>query len=584
MSYKAPVDDMSFLLKHVFDVQNNFKDIEAFSDFDYELYDAVLEEGAKFAENVLYPLNRDGDEEGCHHSSSGVTTPKGFKEAYQQFCEGGWQGINGSPEFGGQGLPKALHVLVEEMLYAANTSFTLYPSLTAGACAAIAAHASDELKGRYLENMQSGIWSGAMCLTEPHSGSDLGILKTKAEPNDDGSYKISGTKIFITGGEHDLADNIIHLVLARLPDAPAGPRGISLFLVPKIAVNEDGSLGDANGVSCGSIEHKMGIKASATCVMNFDEATGYIIGEPNKGLACMFTMMNKERLSIALQGTGLAEVSYQVAKQYAVERIQGRSTREGQKGAAIIEHADVRRMLMTMRSTNEANRALSVLLAMNIDLEEHSQDPGVKLQAAKTVALLTPIAKAFFTDAGFDNCNHGIQVLGGHGYVREWGVEQFARDARIAQIYEGTNGIQAQDLLVRKVCADKAETLQALFGEIAETIAASDPKFTKLAEQLTVYLAKAKDLTSTIMQQFERNPAAAQGGAVEYLNTLAYVIGGWLWVKQLNCIKVLSELEQQRKLAAAEFFFEHLMPKIDGYVASINNGYDAAFALTDDII
>ncbi|WMS87957.1 acyl-CoA dehydrogenase family protein [Pleionea litopenaei] len=584
MTYKAPVDDMAFLLKNVFDVQQQFKDIEVFEDFDYDLYEAVLEEGAKFAENVLYPLNRDGDEEGCQQDGDRVITPKGFKEAYQQFCEGGWQGINGSPEYGGQGLPKALHVLVEEMLYAANTSFTLYPSLTAGACAAIAAHASDELKQTYLENMQSGVWSGAMCLTEPHSGSDLGILKTKAEPTDNGEFKISGTKIFITGGEHDLTDNIVHLVLARLPDAPAGPRGISLFLVPKVLVNEDGSLGERNGVSCGSIEHKMGIKGSATCVMNFDDATGYIIGEPNKGLACMFTMMNKERLSIALQGTGLAEVSYQVARQYAEERIQGRSIREGKKGAAILEHADVRRMLLTMRATNEVNRALSVLLAMNIDLEEHSTDESVKSQASKMVALLTPIAKAFFTDTGYENCNHGIQVLGGHGYIREWGVEQFARDARIAQIYEGTNGIQAQDLVVRKVCADQGAVLFDLFEQISQTIAGTNAEFKAFADQLTIDLAKVKDLSQTIIKQSQENAFAAQGGAVEYLNAVAYVIGGWLWLKQLNVSDVLTDLQKQRKLAACQFFYDHLMPRIDSYVASISKGYLSTFELSDELI
>ncbi|NVJ61624.1 MAG: acyl-CoA dehydrogenase C-terminal domain-containing protein [Gammaproteobacteria bacterium] len=584
MTYKAPVEDMSFLLKNVFDVQQQFKDIEQFQDFDYELYDAVLEEGAKFSENVLYPLNRDGDEEGCRHEGTDVFTPKGYKEAYQQFCEGGWQGINGDPEYGGQGLPKALHVLVEEMLYASNTSFTLYPSLTAGACSAIAAHATDELKQTYLEKMQSGVWSGAMCLTEPHSGSDLGILKTKADPNDDGTYNITGTKIFITGGEHDMADNIVHLVLARLPDAPAGPRGISLFLVPKFMVNDDGSVGERNAVTCGSIEHKMGIKASSTCVMNFDDAKGFIIGPPNKGLACMFTMMNKERLSIALQGTGLADISYQVARQYAEERIQGRSAREGKKGAAIIEHADVRRMLLTMRSINETNRALSVLLAMNIDLEEHATNAETKLQASKMVALLTPIAKAFFTDTGFENCNHGIQVLGGHGYVREWGVEQFARDARIAQIYEGTNGIQAQDLVVRKVCADKGEVINNLFAQIENTLSNTDDAFKSHAAQLNDQLKAVKALTENLIAQFDANPAAAQGGAVEYLNAVAYLIGGWLWIKQLDASSVLSELQQKRKKAAADFYFTHLLPKIDSYIKSVENGYSDLFELADELI
>lgn len=585
MSYKAPVDDMSFLLKNVFDVQQQFDGISQYQDFDYDLYNAVLEEGAKFAENILYPLNRDGDEEGCHHEGHDVTTPKGFKEAYQQFCEGGWQGINGDPEYGGQGLPKALHVLVEEMLYASNTSFTLYPSLTAGACSALAAHGSDVLKQTYLENMQSGVWSGSMCLTEPHSGSDLGILKTKAEPNEDGSYKISGTKIFITGGEHDMADNIIHLVLARLPDAPKGPRGISLFLVPKVMVNDDGSLGERNPVFCGSIEHKMGIKASSTCVLNFDEATGYLIGEPHRGLACMFTMMNKERLSIALQGVGLADVSYQIARQYAEERIQGRSSREGKQGASILEHADVRRMLLSMRSVTEINRALAVYLGMNIDLDEHATDIETKQKAARRVALLTPIAKAFFTDSGFENCNHGIQVLGGHGYVREWGLEQFARDARIAQIYEGTNGIQAQDLVVRKVCADKGAAITELFDDISETIKqSSDSDFKHVGVSLEKHLSVVKELVSVLLQQNEEQGAAMQGGAVEFLNAVAYVIGGWLWLKQLLASNALTELEQKRKLAAAEFYYDHLMPRIEGYAQSIKNGYHLTFALDDELV
>lgn len=582
MSYKAPVEDMTFVLKDVFNVQKHYEGIAQYADFDYDLYNAVLEEGAKFAENVLYPINRSGDEEGCKHSGTEVTTPAGFKEAYQQYCEGGWQGINGDPEYGGQGLPKSLHVLIEEMLYAANTSFTLYPSLTAGACACISAHASQELKGTYLEKMQSGFWSGSMCLTEPHSGSDLGILKTKAEPQSDGTYKLSGTKIFITGGEHDLAENIIHLVLARLPDAPPGPRGISLFLVPKFLVNQDGSIGDRNGISCGSIEHKMGIKASSTCVMNMDDAVGYMIGEPNRGLACMFTMMNKERLSIAIQGIGLADVSYQIARQYAEERIQGRSSREGQQGAAILEHADVRRMLLSMRSVTEINRALAVYLAMQIDLEEHGVDDNARKVASQRVALLTPIAKAFFTDSGFENCNHGIQVLGGHGYIREWGLEQFARDARIAQIYEGTNGIQAQDLMIRKVCADNGAAINGLFDEISDEINKSGQK--ELASKLNDKLKSVRELTDVLMAQNNNQGPAAQGGAVEYLQAVAYVIGGWLWIKQLEAMSVLPEAQQARKQAAADFFFDHLLPRVDSLSKSINNGYDKVFALPDDVI
>ncbi|MCO7223566.1 acyl-CoA dehydrogenase family protein [Pleionea sp. CnH1-48] len=586
MNYKAPVEDMMFLLKDVFNIQDEMKDVTRFEDFDYDLYNAVLEEGAKFTESVLSPLNRSGDEEECQHSGSEVTTPKGFKEAYRQFCEGGWPSVNADPDFGGQGLPKALHVLFEEMLYASNTSFGLYPSLTAGAVHTVAAHASDELKATYLEKMVSGEWAGTMCLTEPHSGSDLGILKSKADPQDDGSYKLSGTKIFITGGEHDLSDNIIHLVLARLPDAPAGPRGISLFLVPKFMVNEDGSLGERNPIFCGSIEHKMGIKASSTCVMNLDDATGWLIGPPNRGLACMFTMMNKERLSISIQGIGLADMSYQVARQYAEERIQGRSAREGKQGAAIIEHADVRRMLLSMRSTTEANRALAVYLGMQNDLEEHAATEEERKAAAAQVALLTPIAKAFFTDMGYDSCNHGVQVLGGHGFIREWGVEQCVRDCRIAQIYEGTNGIQAQDLLVRKVCADKGAALNVLLETISSTLESEKSKegLADFVATMEAGLESLKAVTDHIMKQSEDNIAASQGGAVEYLHIAGYVINGWLWIKMLGAADVLSEQAKARKFAAANFFFAHLFTKIDSLKTSIENGYNNVFDLSDELV
>ncbi|MEE4245674.1 MAG: acyl-CoA dehydrogenase [Kangiellaceae bacterium] len=585
MSYKAPVSDMSFLLKDVFAIQENLSSIEQFSDFDYDLYNAVLEEAAKFAEQVLEPINRNGDEQGCLIDGTEVTTPAGFKEAYQQYCEGGWQGINGDPNYGGQGLPKALHVAIEEMLYAANSSFCLYPSLTSGATAAINAHASEELKNTYLENMTSGVWSGTMCLTEPHCGSDLGILKTKAEPIDDTRYQLTGTKIFITGGEHDLAENIIHLVLARLPDAPAGPRGISLFLVPKFLVNAGGSLGERNPITCGSIEHKMGIKGSATCVMNLDNAEGYLIGEPHKGLAAMFTMMNKERLSIALQNVGLADASYQIAREYAADRVQGRSQRDGKQGAAIIEHSDVRRMLMTMRSINEANRAFGIYLGMQLDLEEHAADETIKLKAKQRAALLIPIAKAYFSDTGFDNCNHGVQVLGGHGYVREWGVEQFVRDARISQIYEGSNGIQAQDFLMRKVCADKGAAINDLFADIEATLAAcNDDSLASYKTKLTDMLGLTKAITDEMIEQVAADNFGAQGGAVEYLHLTGIMLSEWFWLQQLMAMSVLPDQEQKRKLAAADFFFDHVATKATGYAESVRQGYGKLYQLADELI
>ena len=416
--YNAPLRDMRFVLNEVFQAGQQWVSMPDLADVvDTEIADAILEEGAKLTSRELAPLNRSGDEEGALWKDGEVTTPKGFKEAFATYAEGGWVGLGGNPDFGGMGMPKMLSVQFEEMMYSANNSFTLYPTLTAGACLAINAHASDELKIIYLPNMYAGLWSGSMCLTESHSGTDLGIIRTKAEPQSDGSYAVTGTKIFITGGEHDLNENIIHLVLAKLPDAPAGPRGISLFLVPKILVNDDGSLGARNAVTCGSIEHKMGIKASATCVMNFDGAEGYLVGEPNKGLAAMFTMMNYERLSIGIQGLGCSEMTYQNAREYAKERLQSRSATghaEPDKIAdPIIVHPDVRRMLLNIKATTEAGRAFSTYVGLQLDLAKHGADKASKAKAESLVALLTPVAKAFFTDIGLDNCIQGQQVFGG---------------------------------------------------------------------------------------------------------------------------------------------------------------------------
>ncbi|WP_196137692.1 acyl-CoA dehydrogenase [Aliikangiella sp. G2MR2-5] len=585
MSYKAPLDDMNFLLNQVFKVQESLGDIEAFQDFDTDLYGAILEEAAKFSENVLFPLNREGDEEGCHFDEGKVTTPNGFKEAYKEFCEAGWQGTNGDPEFGGQGLPKALHVLIEEMTYSANTSFCLYPSLTNGAYHAIHAHASDELKQTYLPPMLEGRWSGAMGLTEPHAGSDLGIIKSKAADNGDGTYKISGTKIFITGGDHDLSENIIHLVLAKLPGAPEGPKGISLFLVPKIKVNADGSLGESNGVSCGSIEHKMGIKASATCVMNFDEAEGYLVGKENRGLFAMFTMMNLERLSIGIQGIGLGETSYQLSKAYAEERKQGRNA--SGEATTIIAHADVRRMLIEQRAYTEAGRALAVFMGMQIDKQYHHSDESVRNQASGLMALLTPIAKAFFTDKGFDACNHGVQVLGGHGFIREWGLEQLVRDAKIAQIYEGTNGIQAQDLLVRKVCLDKLGLLELLYAQINEELAKATQSDLAANLNLRVQAAlKAFDDTSLwLKESFANRGYEIQGGAVDYLHAAGLLVYGWLWLKMVNVMDCEKDSPlKQRKLLAANYFLKQQFSGLENHLSKVKSGYEELMAVDSDLI
>jgi len=585
MSYRAPLSEMNFLMKQVFGVENQLAQMPAFAEFDQELYSAVLEEAAKFTENVLFPINRNGDEQGCQFENGAVTTPDGFKEAYQEFCQGGWQGLSCDPEFGGQGLPKALHVLVEEMIYSANTSFCLYSSLTAGAYHAIRAHASEELKNTYLPPMVEGRWAGAMCLTEPHAGSDLGIIKTKAEPAEDGTYRITGTKIFITGGEQDLTENIIHLVLAKLPDAPAGPKGISLFLVPKFKVNADGSLGERNAVHCGSIEHKMGIKGSSTCVMNFDGAEGYLVGQENRGLFAMFTMMNLERLSIGIQGIGLAETSYQLARNYALERKQGRNAKG--EPATIIEHTDVRRMLLSQRAYTEAGRALTLFMGLQIDKQYHHEDETERQKAAAMMALLTPVAKAFFTDKGFEACNHGVQVLGGHGFIREWGLEQLVRDAKIAQIYEGTNGIQAQDLLVRKVCLDKGQMLHALLQQIETEIAPDidDAVYLALKKRLQSALQAVKETSQWLIDNFTDRNYELQGGAVSYLHALGHVIYGWLWLKMLAALQNNGDAQfVARKRLAAQFFAEQCMPLVELECARVRVGFEVTAAAENELI
>ena len=561
MQYQAPVDDMMFLVKDVFSLTERLGDIADFADFDEELYAAILEEAGKFASGVLQPINRSGDEEGCQYKDGVVTTPKGFKEAYQAYVEGGWQSITADPNYGGQGLPKALHVLIEEMFYSANTSFCLYGSLTGGATQLLQAHADDATKQKYLPNLISGQWSGSMCLTEAHAGSDLGLLKTKAEPNDDGSYSLEGSKIFITGGEHDMAENIIHLVLARLPDAPAGPKGISLFLVPKFLVNDDGPLGERNGIHCGSIEHKMGIKASSTCVMNMDNAQGWLIGPPHRGLACMFTMMNLERLSIGIQGIGLGEMSFQQADAYARERLQGKAS-DGEAPAPLIKHGDVQRMLNTMESFNKAGRALGVWLGSYLDETFHSKDENKVKTADIMSAWLTPIAKAYFTDAGYETCTIGQQVFGGHGYVREWGMEQHVRDCRIAQIYEGTNGIQALDLIGRKLIGSKGEYLKVFLSEVNSDLDSMPDSAHK--NKVSELLTQLEQLSGKIISQSPSNNEIPQLVACDYLHYVALVTYSYLWLKME--VAAEGKLEQQ-----SDFFFKRVLTRTLGLKASIES-------------
>lgn len=585
MTYKAPLEEMSFLIKDVFKIQETLSEIEAFTDFDEDLYSAVLEESAKVAENVLFPINRGGDEEGCHFDNGKVTTPKGFKQAYQEYAQGGWQGVSGDPEFGGQGLPKTINLLTEEMVYSSNTSFCLYSSLTSGAYHAIHAHASEELKSIYLQPMLEGRWAGAMGLTEPHAGSDLGIIKSKAELSDNGNYKINGTKIFITGGEQDLTENIIHLVLAKLPGAPEGPKGISLFLVPKITVNPDGTLGEANGVSCGSIEHKMGIKGSATCVMNFDNAEGYLIGKENRGLFAMFTMMNLERLSIGIQGIGLAETSYQLSKLYALDRKQGKNSQG--EATNIVEHADVRRMLLSQRAYTEAGRALAVFMGLQIDKQYHHKDEAVREKSAGIMALLTPVAKAFFTDKGYESCNHGVQILGGHGYIREWGLEQLVRDAKIAQIYEGTNGIQAQDFMIRKVCLDKQNVIQDLFQMIDETLDKNCDlqEFKQLQFELQNVKQAVVNTTDWLKVEFSERAYEIQGGAIDYLHAVGHLIYGWLWLEMLIAVeKSENKNLVARKQVAAAFYTQHLLSQAIEQCRRVKQGYQSFVGVDEELI
>ena len=453
-TYTAPLADMRFVLNDLLG-EEQIGDLPGADEVTPDLVDAILEEAAKVCEGLLFPLNRSGDEEGCHFENGVVRTPEGFKEAYRTFTEGGWTSLACDTEHGGQGLPETINTLVEEMICSANLSFGIYPGLSRGVYLALKAFGSEALKETYLPRLADGTWSGTMCLTESQCGTDLGLLNTRATPGDDGAYTITGTKIFISAGEHDLTENIIHLVLARTPDAPEGTRGISLFLVPKVSVAGDGSLGPANGVACGSIEHKMGIHGSSTCVINFDDATGFLVGDLNKGMRAMFVMMNTARLAVGIQGLGLAEAAYQGAAAYARERLQGRSL-GGPKcpdkpADPIIVHPDVRRMLLTMRAYVEGARALGAWVSLHMDVAARHADADRRRQSQDLVELLTPVVKALFTDIGFEAGNLAMQVFGGHGYIREHGIEQYVRDARITQIYEGTNGIQALDLVGRKL-------------------------------------------------------------------------------------------------------------------------------------
>ncbi|TER42348.1 acyl-CoA dehydrogenase [Pseudomonas aeruginosa] len=585
--YNAPLRDMRFLLNDVFDAPALWQRLPRLAErIDADTADAILEEAAKVTGGLLAPLNRSGDEEGAQWQDGAVRTPAGFREAYATYAEGGWVGLTGNPAHGGMSMPKMLAVQFEEMMYAANASFSLYSTLSAGACLALDAHGSEELKNRYLPNMYAGTWAGSMCLTEPHAGTDLGIIRTKAEPQADGSYRISGTKIFITGGEQDLTENIIHLVLAKLPDAPAGSRGISLFLVPKFLVGDDGALGARNAVHCGSIEHKMGIKASATCVMNFDGASGWLVGEVNKGLAAMFTMMNYERLSIGIQGIGCAEMSYQSAVAYARERLQSRAptgpVARDKAADPIIVHPDVRRMLLTMKALTEGGRAFSTYVGQQLDLAKYAEDQEERSQAEALVALLTPVAKAFFTDTGLESCVLGQQVFGGHGYIREWGQEQLVRDVRIAQIYEGTNGIQALDLMGRKVVANGGLFLSIFSREVRAFAAGANAELAEFVTPLLTALDLLDNLTQGIVARAGNDPREIGAASVEYLHLFGYTAYAYLWARMAAAALRQREADpsfHDGKLATARFYFARILPRVHSLAAAVEAGSESLYGL-----
>ena len=582
--YQAPLRDMRFVLNEVFEAPKLWQTLPVLAEaVDAETADAILEEAGKITAGTIAPLNRSGDEEGCRWDAGQVSTPAGYPEAYRLYAEGGWVGVGGDPTYGGMGMPKVISAQVEEMMNSASLAFGLYPMLTSGACLSIHAHASEALKQKYLPNMYSGVWAGSMCLTEPHAGTDLGMIRTRAEPQADGSYKVSGTKIFITGGEHDLTENIIHLVLAKLPDAPAGSRGISLFLVPKVLVNADGSLGARNPLSCGALEHKMGIHGNATCVMNFDGATGWMVGEPNKGLAAMFTMMNYERLGVGIQGLATGERSYQSAIDYARERIQSRApsgpVAQDKAADPIIVHPDVRRMLLTMKALNEGGRAFSSYVALQLDIAKFSDDAEARQRADAQVALLTPVAKAFLTDMGLETTVHGQQVFGGHGFIREWGQEQLVRDCRITQIYEGTNGIQALDLVGRKVVGSGGELYRNFADEVRGFIASAGQELAEFIEPLQAALDNLDDLTAWVLEQAKQNPNEIGAASVEYLHVFGYTAYAYMWAMMARAALGKDDAFYRSKLGTARFFFARLLPRIHSLTASVRAGSDSLYLL-----
>jgi alkylation response protein AidB-like acyl-CoA dehydrogenase len=592
--YVAPLRDMQFVLHEFLNVTEEFKNLPRYQEIDADIINQVLEEGARFTQEVLFPLNHSGDREGCHYDAETktVTTPKGFRQAYKQYVEGGWGALACDPDYGGQGLPVALNNSFYEMLNSSNQAWSMYPGLSHGAYECLKEHGTDEQKAVYLPKLASGEWTGTMCLTEAHCGTDLGMLRSKAEPQADGSWLITGSKIFISAGEHDMADNIIHLVLARVPDAPEGSKGISLFVVPKYLPNADGSLGERNGIFCGAIEEKMGIHGNATCQMNLDGARGWLIGQANKGLNAMFVFMNAARLGVGMQSLGLTEVAYQNALAYAKDRIQMRSL-SGPKAPdkpadPIIVHADVRRMLLTAKAYAEGARAFSSYVALQIDRELSHPDEDVRKEAADEVALLTPIIKAFITDNGWIATSEAMQVFGGHGYISEWGMEQYVRDARINMIYEGTNTVQSLDLLGRKILMDNGAKLRK-FGEKIKTFVEENGLDESLSEFITPLGElgdKVTKLTMEIGMKAFQNPDEVGAAAVPYLRVVGHLVYSYFFAQMAKIALAKQDSGDdfyKAKLATARFYFARLYPETAMLIRQARSGASNLLALEADL-